>query len=128
MNGSEVETRKSAEPKYAYNKGAEISDQEKLDLVVFAQMPQFKTLCRMMEAIIIKSRNRAMEVDPANRDAQVAALTIAKAQKDFYEELRGDIEFSQAEHISDVRQKIATKDLEDQKKLEEIIFANQTGQ
>lgn len=69
-----------------------------------------------------------MEADPANEKAQSAALTIARAQKDLYEELRGDIEFSMTEHISDVRAKAALQDLNDQKKVEEIIFANITGQ
>lgn len=128
MNGSEVETRKAPQPKFSYNLEADITNQEKMDLVVFSSTPMFSTFCKMIENIIIRSRNRAMEADPANEKAQSAALTIARAQKDLYEELRGDIEFSMTEHISDVRAKAALQDLNDQKKVEEIIFANITGQ
>jgi hypothetical protein len=128
VNGSEVETRKPVVTKFSYNQESAITPQEKMDLMVFSSTPMFATFCKMIENIIIRSRNHAMEVDPANDKAQTAALTIARAQKDLYEELRGDIEFSMGEHMADVRARAAQEDLKDQKKVEEIIFANVTGQ
>jgi hypothetical protein len=128
MNGSEVEIKRPPQPKFSYNQESEITDAEKMDMVVFATMPMFKTFCRMLENIIIRSRNHAMDVDPSDKDRQAAALTIAHAQKALYEELRGDIEFKMTEHVADVRLRVQQQDLEDQTKLEEIIFAHETGQ
>lgn len=127
MNGSEVETAKRPQS-YAYDQVPDLTDQEKMDLVVAATMPLFKTICKKLEGVVIRSRNRAMKTSPANAAEQVAALTIAHAQQAMYEEFRGDIEFSMSEHIADVRLKVQQQDLEDQKNLEDVIFHNQTGQ
>ena len=126
MNGSEVETRKVIDT-YAYDQVPELTDQEKMDLAVFASSPIFKIICKKLEGVVIKSRNRAMEANPANPSEQAAALTVAHAQKKMYEEFRGDIVFTLSEHVADVRLKVQQKDLEDQKKLEDVIFHNQTG-
>jgi multidrug efflux pump subunit AcrB len=128
MNGSEVEIKRPPIPKFSYNQESEITDAEKMDMMVFATTPIFKTFCKMFENIIIRSRNRAMEADPTNERAQAAALTVAHAQKAMYEEFRGDLEFKMMEHVADVRLRVQQEDLNDHKKLEAIIFANQTGQ
>lgn len=122
MNGSEVLTQKTQ----AIGRH-EFSDAQKFDLAVLGSDARCKTLFTLMEWVIEDARDEAMEADPADRNNQIALMTVAHSFDKFYKKVRSWMNVAATEHLADVRLKIAQKDLLDQAKIEEIILANQTS-
>lgn len=106
MNGEEVVIKKRATklPKLSLNAVKELSNPEKLDLIVYCTNPQIEILWKLMEMEIIQFRDDAMAVDPAKKDEQSARMTEAHAVAKFYERVRNSIQYITQEHLNQAKQ------------------------
>ena len=129
MNGSEVLTqgRNPVAPGFGYNRIPELTEPEKMDLTVFSSMSLAKAVYKVMEIEILEALHEAMQTNPANKEQQVANMTIAHAMDKFYTNVRGKIEHAMGEHVATVRLKVQEEDLKDAARMEEIILQNATG-
>ena len=127
MNGSELEMRSArTNPLLADESIGELTDIEKMDLMVGDDSPYAKALKKLMRTEVANAREEALDCDPSDEKKQKALLDIAHAMKKFYMNIQGAILFEKTKHLADVKQKIAEEELKDQEKIEEIILANQT--
>ena len=130
MNGEEREIRNipSASPQFAYSKNFDLTESEKMDLIVGRSTPFANALFKLMEAEIVQARNTAMECPPEKDATQRSLMTVAHAMDKFYKNLISRMDFNSQEHILSVRQKTQEMELQDQSRLEEIILKNSRGE
>jgi hypothetical protein len=129
VNGSEWETKQAQTNPNATSwddQPKELTDSEKMDLMVHDDGPYAKAVKKLMRYEIIKARDEAMECDPAEDKKQKSLMTIAHAMEKFYKNILGAIAMEKTKHLSDVRLKAQEEDLKDQEKLNEVILFNQT--
>lgn len=126
MNGSEAFARpQQIDPRLMFSPATELTDSEKMDLTVGDQTPYARALDKLMKLEIVKARNAAMECDPSEEKKQAKLMTIAHAKNEFYEFLRGQVNFEKANHLADVKLRASQEDLEDREKIEAIILNQQ---
>jgi hypothetical protein len=118
VNGEEKEIRLT-DPN-----SKDLTDGEKMDLVVFSSTPTSKTVYKLMDLEVAQARDDAMECDPADEAKQRALMTVAHAMHKFAKGLKSRIEFAMSEHVADVRKKAIELELQDQEKVNAIIEAN----
>lgn len=94
---------------------------EKQDLVLFSGTPAYSAVCKLMETMLVESRDEAVLADPANPAAQLSALNTAHAMAKLYTKLKENITYLVAEHLGLMQRKEAEAAMEDQTMLEEII-------
>jgi hypothetical protein len=121
MNGSEQETKLPYNPN-----SSELTDSEKMDLVAGDNTPYANAIKKLMRIEVAKAQAEAVECDPSDEKKQRSLLTIAHAMEKFRKNLLGSVTFEKSSHYADVQLKVAQQELEDQKKLEEVILHNQT--
>lgn len=121
MNGSEQETRSLPD-----NQSSELTDSEKMDLVAGDQTPYANAIKKLMRIEVSKAQTEAVECDPSDEKRQRSLLTIAHAMEKFRKNLLGAVTFEKSSHYADVQLKVAQQELEDKKKLDEVILFNQT--
>lgn len=129
MNGSEAMGRRPqlVDPRDQYSQPGQLSDSEIMDLMVGDDTPYAKALDKLMKLTIVDARNQALEADPSDKEAQATKMTVAHAMNKFYENLRQIVHVEKTKHHLEVKLKAAEAELEDQQKLEEVIFSNTTG-
>lgn len=133
MNGEEVEGRpRYSAPKQNAQLGVRIVDElsqgEKVDLMMFAQSEIAKTLFKLMEMKIISARDNAMACDPSKVAEQKALMDIAHAKASFYTEIRMEINGIVADAIAKQQEAEAEEATHDKEFLEAVILANATNQ
>lgn len=126
MNGSEVETRGVQHNPLLQEEIGELTDSEKMDLMVGDDSPYAKAIKKLMRTEVANAREEALDCDPADEKKQKALLDIAHAMKKFYTNVQAQIYFEKTKHLADVKHKVAEEELKDKEKLDEIILFNQT--
>lgn len=122
MNGEEKEVKKPRE--LNRRTVTELTEIEKIDLVVFSSMPVAETLFRIMEDEILEARDLAMATDPVNVKQVLALQAEAHAMARFYTRIRNKIEGSKVEHFGNIAAKAVEEAIQDQDELENLIISN----
>lgn len=106
---------------------AELTQAEKMDLIVLASNPNFQTIYKLMENECIAAREDAISVDPKDKEGQIAALTIAHAMHKFYVKIRKEIQFAGQEQLDLIKTKAALAAAQEQDFLESIVIEQASG-
>jgi hypothetical protein len=105
----------------------ELSQAQKMDLIVLSTNPNFQTVYDLMENEVLAARDEAMAVDPTEDKKQVARMTEAHAMAKFYQKIRKQIEFAATEQLAKVQEKAAQEATQEQEFLEEIVLQQASG-
>jgi hypothetical protein len=106
------------------NKVQELTNSEKMDIMILSGNPAILTLWKFMEMEIIQARDEAMNSDPSKPNEQVAKLTIAHAMEKFYKRVREDISYLTQEHLAETRRLEWERRLQEPDELEKAFFEN----
>ena len=128
MNGEEVEGRpRHTEPRpsnlLSVRKVEELTEGEKMDLLMFGQQEISKTVFKLMEMIIINARDNAMACDPSLIPQQKALMDGAHAKAEFYHEVRAAIKNAAEEHLAMIKQGEVEEALADEQFIENVILS-----
>lgn len=106
------------------NKVQELTNSEKMDIMILSGNPAIMSLWKFMEMQIIAARDEAMNTDPSKREEQISKLTIAHAMEKFYRRTREDISYLTQEHLAETRKLEWERRLQEPDELEKAFFEN----
>lgn len=117
-----------ANPLLTLNREVKLDQKRTMDLIIISQNPQLQSLWDLMEMEIIVARDIAMAVDPAEREKQSAAMTVAHAMGKFYFSVRERIKFITSEHLNEVKQLDMERKLGSPEEIERIVMEQLTNE
>ena len=99
-----------------------LDTKDRMDLVLLNGQPQLQALWKLMQNEVLRARDEAMLVDPAERDKQAAAMTVAHAMAKFFTRVRKSVEYQIAEHIGEVEALAAGHLKDDPEEIERLTL------
>ena len=105
----------------------ELSQAQKMDLIVLSTNPNFQTVYDLMENEVLAARDEAMAVDPTEEKKQVVRMTEAHAMAKFYQKIRKQIEFAATEQLENIKAKAAQEATQEQDFLESVVLEQASG-
>lgn len=105
------------------NKVTDITNANKMDLIVLSATPAIDALWNLMEMIIIGARDEAMEANPANPAEQLSKMTTAHGMEKFYRRIRNSLKFITQEHLNEAQQLEYNKQMQTPEEIEKIILS-----
>jgi hypothetical protein len=96
--------------------------QERQDLVLFSGTPAYHAIRKLLETMLVESRDEACTIPAHERDERLAALDQATAIATVYTKLSEKITYLVEEHLGLMQLKEAEAAMEDREQIEGIIF------
>lgn len=105
----------------------QLTDAQKMDLIVWASSPVYSVIVDMLESEILDARDEAMATDPAEKEQQSARMTEAHGMAKLYQRFVKKVESCSQEQFAKVQEKANRAILKDQSIVDEIILSQASG-
>jgi hypothetical protein len=123
MNGEEKEVPQvSSTPKLTNGRFVELTEPERMNLVLLASSPNYDTLKKLFEMEVIQARDEAMAVPPHEKEKRLALMDVAYAIAQFSTHVQQRIESAILEHKGAIAVAAAREATQDRNFIEKVIL------